>query len=89
MYRNEEKEINLIDMCYYVLRQWKAIVLVTIAAAILAGGFSYIKSCQVYQDVGTEDLADSEKEVIQEKIDLINEYKTNVEAYEFYFDNFF
>ena len=42
--RTEEIEINLADLLKQLGMQWKQILLCALAAALLAGGYSYIKN---------------------------------------------
>lgn len=46
-YRNDEVEIDLVDMFFYVLKKWKAIVIWGIIGLILGCGFSYYKMVQM------------------------------------------
>ena len=46
-YRNDEVEINFVDMFFYVLKKWKVIVIWGIIGLILGCGFSYYKMVQM------------------------------------------
>lgn len=46
-YRNNEVEIDLVEMFFYVLKKWKVIVIWGIIGLILGCGFSYYKMVQM------------------------------------------
>lgn len=99
MYNKEEKTINLIDVCFFVLKRWKMMVLAGIVLAAAVAGGTYMKSTEEYKEyqmemqlpihevVETVKLSPDEKFSLQAKIDVIEEYKQNIAEYEYYLKN--
>ena len=92
MYSNEEKTINLIDLCIYILKKWKLMAAAAVVLAIVAAGFTYMKSSKAYdayleakdlpamEAVEKVDLSEDEKAALQAKIDVIEKpTETNAE----------
>lgn len=82
----EEKSISIIDMLFYVLRRWKSVLAVALAAAIAVGTLTYMKSgAEVSEQPTTPealleqiDLSDSEKEELEYKLSLIHGYEKTI-----------
>lgn len=98
MVYNDEKEISLIDLCLYILKKWKLMVLVAAVLAVLAAGFTYMKSRSAYEAAMNTlntpaeepveiDMTAEEKEAFQLKLDAIEEYDNIIADYDYYLDN--
>ena len=98
MVYNDEKEISLIDLCLYILKKWKLMVLAAAVLAVLAAGFTYMKSRSAYEaainalNTPAEepveiDMTAEEKEAFQLKLDAIEEYDNIIADYDYYLDN--
>lgn len=60
-YNNEEMEINLIDLMFYLLRRWKSMVVLAVLGLLLGAGIYMLKS------PGSEEVAEEET---QSEVDL-------------------
>ena len=49
-YQEEEYEISLMDLVWYILRQWRTILLTMVILGILLGGYGGLKEFQKYND---------------------------------------
>ena len=96
MYNKDEKAVNLVDLCYFILKKWKLMVVVGVGLAVLAAGGTYWKSCKEYQsasELSAQDklerivLPESEKAALEAKMDLIEEYEKNIAEYDYYLQN--
>ena len=43
-YNNEDMEIDLVDLLFYLLRRWKSLVAVLVIGAVLGGAFGMVKA---------------------------------------------
>lgn len=96
MYNNEEKTINLIDLCFYMLKRWKQMVIAAVILAVVAAGFTYLQSKKAYEAykvtvdmpaveaVESVELTVEEKAALQAKIDVIEENEENIAEYDYY-----
>ena len=93
---DDEKTISLVDLCFYLLSKWKLMVIVAIILAIVAGGFTYMKSSKASENSGEvlsleglEDSFETEDALMaaQNKIAKIEEYKQNMEERDYYLEN--
>ncbi|MBQ4613226.1 MAG: hypothetical protein IJB26_06765 [Clostridia bacterium] len=50
LYEKEDIVINFRDMLVHILRRWRSIVIVVLVAALLAGGYQYLKDRRAYED---------------------------------------
>lgn len=84
----DEKILNLADVFFYLLGKWKMMVLAAVIFAVLAGGFSFVKSSS-HQDPSKEaiELSKEELEAYQTKISKIEEYRENVQERDYYLEN--
>lgn len=71
-----EREINVIDMFWAVCLKWRQILLWAVVFALLAGGFSYLKSIRA-----AKQAAEPMEEISLDEIELDNDSKNNVNAY--------
>ena len=68
-YFQEEYKINLMDLFWYIFRQWRAILVAMIVLGIMLGGYGGLKEFINYQD----------KELVQK---AQKAYETTLQAYE-------
>lgn len=92
----DEKTINLIDLCLSVLKKWKLMVAAAVLLAVIAAGLTYMKSSKDYkanQAITTEEalsnieLTEEEEKAFQIKLDKIEEYQENVQERDYYREN--
>lgn len=96
----EEKTISLVDLCFFVLSKWKLMVITAVVLAVVAGGFTYVKSgkdAKTANETVTKVLSLEEAEasfttedeltVMQIKIDRIEECKQSLEERNYYLEN--
>ncbi len=48
MDNNQEREINLISLCFRILLKWRWLIICAIICAVLAGGYKYYKDYKAY-----------------------------------------
>ncbi|MBD5542792.1 MAG: hypothetical protein HDR01_00750 [Lachnospiraceae bacterium] len=72
----EEREINLMDMFWAACLKWRQIVLWAVIFALLAGGFSYLKSAKAVRAA-----VQPEEEIALEDIKLEKDSKRNAMAF--------
>ena len=93
---DDEKTISLIDLCLYLLRKWKVMVIAAVVLAIVAGGFTYVKSAsetaQTAEELSLEEIeasfpTEDELAAAKNKIAALEEYKQNVEERDYYLEN--
>ncbi len=97
---DDEKTISLIDLCCYVLGKWKIMIIAAVVLAVVAGGFSYLKSGKEAETAATtetkvlsfekvEDSFETEDalEAAQNKIIRIEKYQKNLEERDYYLEN--
>lgn len=78
-----EREINLFDMLWAVCQKWRSILAAAVIFAVLAGGFSYVKSAQaakvekaeVTSETVAENLTAAEKNAADVYVDYLQIYK--------------
>lgn len=96
MVYSDEKEISLIDLCLYILKKWKLMMIAAVVLAVLAAGLTYMKSRSAYDAAMNTPLAEEpmeidmtaeEKESFQLKLDAIEEYDNIIADYDYYLDN--
>lgn len=94
----EEKTINLVDACFYLLKQWKVMVAAAVILTVLAGGLSLVKSNKTYQEnLAAQNTAPSapvvvemtedEKAAYQKKLATIKEYQQYIKETDYYLAN--
>lgn len=79
----QEKRINITEMFFYVLRKWKVILSVALAAALAAGALTYVKSAKNAKNstgssVSVKEqifLSEEEKEDLEHRMGQIGEYE--------------
>ena len=64
---DDEKTISLVDLCFYLLSKWKLMVIAAIILAIIAGGFTYMKSSKASENSG-EVLSLEELEAVGHRV---------------------
>ncbi len=91
---DDEKEMSISDMLFYLLRQWKVAVIAALIGLLLVGGLTYAKSLENAKKSASNSqttqagmLTEEEEFAADVKIDTINEYKQNIEEYNEYLDN--
>ena len=91
---DDEKTINLVGLCVFILKKWKVIVIASVLVAIAAGSFTYMQSVQRSKTHGNgsgvkEEPAISEnvKETVHIKLEMIEGYEQAIEEYEYYYAN--
>lgn len=72
--QNQEIEVNLIDMMFYLLMQWKSLVIIAVIGALLGTGIYMIKKPQETEGSVSESI-----EEVEEKYDLDADVKENME----------
>lgn len=61
---DDEMEINLIDLMFYLLRQWRTLLIVLVIGAVAGGGIHMVKKAQALEESSEEEEIDfSEYEV--------------------------
>ena len=92
--RKFQPTINLVNLCAYILKKWKMVVVAAVVAAIAVGGLTFMKSMQSSKvsDSGTIEtvepaIPESEKEIARAKLQTISGYEQIIEEYEYYHTN--
>lgn len=80
-----EREINIIDMFWVICLKWRLMFVCAIVCAILAGGFSYIRSANAVKNANAEKVVVTLEE-LEKDLDL--ESKGKVDAYIDYMEMF-
>lgn len=65
-----EKEIDLMDLCYYILKRWRVIILVAVICSLLSGSikiYRFAKTAHSQNTVQKADAASPEDEISYEK----------------------
>ena len=62
-YDPEDREIDLVDLMFYLLRKWNIILIAGIVCAILAGGYCYVDKLQDLNEENLEEQEAYEKEL--------------------------
>ena len=57
-YEDDEREISIRDLLYYVLRHWRSIFLIAVVACILLGGFKVVQGLHA---LGSTDITEDQK----------------------------
>lgn len=89
---NDEKSINLVDACLYMLKRWKLMVVAGIVAALIMAaysGFSSYKAYQMMQNAPEKpavELTEAELQDFETKMQSIKVYEDNIKAYQTYLD---
>lgn len=91
----DEKTINLLDACFYLLGKWKVMTAAAVIMAVLAGGFSFVKSNKAYQAAKSQvssvteavEMTAEEKVAYQKKLTTIEEYQQYVKETDYYLEN--
>lgn len=87
---NDEKNISLMDMLFYILKKWKSILLAAVVTMVLVAivtvAGSYVGSQNEEHDNEANFTAE-EMEVFQVQLDMIEEYKDNIREYDDYLTN--
>lgn len=73
-YYNDELQINLIDLVFYLLKQWKTLLLAIIIGAVLGGGIYMVKKPEAVTVPVGEEVED-----LQETYELDPEVKIQME----------
>ncbi len=75
MDNNQEREINLISLCFRILLKWRWIILSAIVCAALAGGYKYYKDYMTYTNMTEEaaSLAATKVEATNSQIQYIQD----------------
>ena len=75
MDNNQEREINLISLCFRILLKWRWIILSAIICAVLAGGYKYYKDYMTYTNMTEEaaSLAATKVEATNSQIQYIQD----------------
>ncbi|MBQ8527193.1 MAG: hypothetical protein IJ429_01850 [Lachnospiraceae bacterium] len=88
-----EREINLFDMLWAVCQKWRSIVAAAVILAVLAGGFSYVKSIKDTKAaenptvISTEDMYAELTYEEQKTSDVYMSYKKTYEELTYYNEN--
>ncbi|MCR4686700.1 MAG: hypothetical protein K5659_03960 [Lachnospiraceae bacterium] len=82
MDNNQEREINLISLCFRILLKWRWIIICAIICAVLAGGYKYYKDYKTYTNMTEEaaSLAATKVEATNSQIQYVQdaiEYRLN------------
>ena len=83
--RTEEIEINLADLLKQLGMQWKQILLCALAAALLAGGYSYIKNrnnASVMEEAEDTELTAEELASVMSAVELHGDIRMQEEYME-------
>lgn len=92
----EEKIICLSDLCFYVLKKWKLMLIAAIVFAIAAFSFFSYKDYQVYKNneniTPEEELAslgipEDQKEIVHMKLESFANNMETIREYEYYYEN--
>lgn len=57
-FQDDESEISLLDLLYYILRRWRSILLFAVLFCVLLGGFKLVKGIRT---LGSADLKEEQK----------------------------
>ena len=55
---DDEMEINLIDLMFYLLRQWRTLLIVLVIGAVAGGGIHMLKKAQALEEYYEEEEID-------------------------------
>ena len=82
MDNNQEREINLISLCFRILLKWRWLIICAIICAVLAGGYKYYKDYKAYTNMTEEaaSLAATKVEATNSQIRYVQdaiEYRLN------------
>lgn len=81
-YYNEDMEINLVDLMFYLLRQWKTLLLAIVIGAILGVGIYTIKKPDPVPEV--DELTEEELAPAEERYEVTPDEVANMElAYQY------
>lgn len=85
----DEKTINLVDLCLQILKRWKLMVLAAVLFAALAGAATYYKSSSALEAPAAEPakMTEAEQEAFEIKLAKIREYEANIEERDYYLEN--
>ncbi len=88
----DEKSISLLDLVFYVLRQWKKMVVVAVIAAIVMVAAGALKSYKLYETIKNApetvpvEITEAEIQDLNDKLQSIAVYEDNLKAYQTYLD---
>lgn len=88
----DEKSISLLDLVFYVLRQWKKIVVVAVIASMVMVAAGALKSYRLYQtmkntpETAPVEITEEEIQDLSDKLQAITVYEDSVKAYQTYLD---
>lgn len=80
----DEKSISLMDMLFYILRQWKKMMVAAAVAALIIVAFSAFKSFRLYQTMKSNpnavpiELTEAETQGLNDKLQAIKVYEDSV-----------
>lgn len=90
----DEKTINLVDLCIYLLKKWKLMILAAVLLAALAGAATYYMSSRDYetaQNAPAEqpltEMTEAEQEAFEIKLAKIQEYEENISERDYYLEH--
>jgi len=71
---NDEMEINLLDLMFYLLKQWKTLIVAIIIGALLGGGIYMVK--KPAPEVTVEEISEYEVDpIVQESMNVAYQYR--------------
>lgn len=71
--RDDEMELDLRDLLFYLLRRWRALILSALVLGLLLGGYSARKGLHTLRDAEAVKEADTETEAARKQYDLLRE----------------
>ena len=86
----DEKSISLLDLLFYVLRQWKKMVIVAVIAAMVMAAAGALKSYKLYETMKNApetvpvEITEAEIQDLNDKLQSITVYEDNLKAYQTY-----
>ena len=92
----DEKTVNLMVLCLYVLKKWKIMLAFAVLAGILAGGLFTVTDYKAYKaSLSTEQGVETSKKNVSEfvkgsvlsKMETIENYERTIATYEYYYTN--
>lgn len=75
-YQDDTKEINLAELFWSVLRRWRSILLVMLAAALVMGGLGFYNG---YRDTMNEEKVKEQKAAYEKSLEQYEKDKLNLE----------
>lgn len=83
---NDEMEINLVDLMFYLLKHWKSLLIVTILGVLLGVGIWKVKGASPDKGAAVDELLESEEDmnVVAEQLKIAPDVIRNMElAYQY------